>query len=118
MTGLLIKIFVCPTILIIASFILPNVHYSSAYQAAIVGLVLALVGHMMEVMLLREDTLVLSAVLDFFASTLIVYFVSAWLPNTTVTFPGAILTAVLLTIAEIPLHRYLVRSGQARKSAI
>jgi hypothetical protein len=54
--------------------------------------------------------------MDFAAATLIVYFVSLFLIGAEVTFFGALLTRLLLTITEIFQHRYLIQSGRTRKS--
>lgn len=116
MTGLIIKLIVCPLIVGFASVLLPNVHYVNFIQPIIVGLVLAIAAHLMEVFLLREKTLTFSTVLDFAAAILIVYFVSMFLPGAEVTFFGAVITGFMLTLSEIPQHSYLVRSGKAKKS--
>jgi uncharacterized membrane protein YeaQ/YmgE (transglycosylase-associated protein family) len=116
MTGLIIKLIVCPITVILASYIFPNVEYANLWQPIIVGLILAVSAHMMEVFLLKEGTFLTSTLMDFGAATLIVYFVSLFLVGTEVTFFGALLTGVLLTITEIFQHRYLIQSGRTRKS--
>jgi uncharacterized membrane protein YeaQ/YmgE (transglycosylase-associated protein family) len=116
MLGLLVKLIVCPLTVMFAAYILPNVNYTYWYQPVIVGLVLAVAAHSMELMLLREGTLWLSTFMDFVAGTLVVYFVSLFM-MATVTFFGAILTALLLTLTEIVQHRWLIRSGRTQKSA-
>ncbi|WP_205167878.1 DUF2512 family protein [Bacillus pakistanensis] len=66
--------------------------------------------------LLGKNTKTRSLFADFIASTLIVYLLSIFLDGAEVTFLGAILTAILLTLPEIPVHNYLVNSGRARKT--
>ncbi|QGH33985.1 hypothetical protein GI584_08095 [Gracilibacillus salitolerans] len=116
MMGLIIKLIVCPITVIIASLIFPNVEYANLWQPIIVGLVLAVLAQMMEVMMLKEDTFVLSTVMDFVAATLIVYFISLFFVNAEVTFMGALFTGVLLAITEIPQHSYLIKSGKIAKA--
>ncbi|WP_257348752.1 DUF2512 family protein [Pseudalkalibacillus decolorationis] len=116
MTGFLIKLVVCPIIVILAYLIFPNVDYANLWQAIVVGLVLAIGAHLMELFLLKETTMALSTIMDFVAAVIIVYVVSAFFPTAEVTFFGAILTAVLLTLTEIPQHSYLIKSGKTRKS--
>jgi hypothetical protein len=53
MTGLIIKLIVCPITVIFASYIFPNVGYTY-WQPIIVGLILAVAAHMMEVFLIKE----------------------------------------------------------------
>ncbi|WP_199622686.1 DUF2512 family protein [Paenibacillus alkalitolerans] len=115
MAGLFVKLIVCPLTVILASYLFPNVNYTALYQPIIVGLVLAVAAHMMEVFLLKEGTFWLSTAMDFIAATLIVYFVSLF-QAANVTFFGAILTAILLTLTEIVQHRWLIRSGRTQKA--
>jgi hypothetical protein len=116
MTSLWMKVVLCPLIVGISSLLFPNVYFNSLWQPIIVGLILAASGYLLEIVLLREKTMRLSLVLDFIASILIVYFVSLFLQGAVVTLLGAILTAVILTLPEIPLHRYLINSGKTNKA--
>ncbi|QYR21454.1 hypothetical protein KZ483_27965 [Paenibacillus sp. sptzw28] len=116
MTSLLLKIFVCPIAVIVSAWILPNVRYTALYQPIVVGLILAVVGTMMEYWLLKKGTVSTSTWLDFAASVLIVYFVSNWFAGAMVTFFGAILIGALLAVTELFTHRWLVRSGRTRKT--
>ncbi|XEC96648.1 DUF2512 family protein [Paenibacillus tarimensis] len=115
MAGLLVKIIVCPLTVMFAAYIFPNVNYTAFYQPIIVGLILAGAAHMMEVLMLKRGTFWTSTVLDFIAATLIVYIVSLF-QTATVTFFGAVLTAILLSLTEIVQHRWLIQSGRTRKS--
>lgn len=117
MTGIMMKIIICPLVVGLSAFIFPNVSYSQFYQPIIVGVILAVAGHLMELILLREETIIINDVVDFIASVIIVYFVSNLFLGAAVTFFGAILTAIFLTITEIPTHRWLVRSGRAEKTS-
>lgn len=114
MWGLLVKLIVCPLVIILANVIFANVNYTVLYQPIIVGLILALFAHMMEVMFLKRGTLWISTIFDFIAATLIVYLVSL-LQEAKVTFLGAILTAIILMVTEIIQHLWLIRSGRTKK---
>ncbi|WP_088104902.1 DUF2512 family protein [Halalkalibacter urbisdiaboli] len=116
MIGLIVKIFVCPITVMIASLLFANVYYAHVIQPIVVGLLLAFSGHMMEVIILKKSTLWLSAILDFVAATLIVYFVSLLFGTALVTFTGALLTALLLTFTEVIQHGWLINSGRTVKS--
>src|SRR5690625_6550498 len=74
MTGLIVKLIVCPIGIIFASWIFPNVNFAYWYQPIILGVVLAFVGYFMEVLMLREETNWLSTLIDFIVATAIVYF--------------------------------------------
>jgi uncharacterized membrane protein YeaQ/YmgE (transglycosylase-associated protein family) len=116
MLGLIVKLFVCPITVIIASVIFPNVYYANVIQPIIVGLVLAFSAHMMEVLILKKETFWLSTVSDFVAASFIVYIVSLFFATASVTIGGALLTAILLTITEIAQHRWLINSRRTQKS--
>ncbi|WP_373228942.1 hypothetical protein [Cohnella sp.] len=116
MTSLLMKIFICPIGVIVSAWLFPGVRYGAYYQPIIVGLILAVVGVLMEYMLLKKGTLWISTFMDFAASVLIVYFVSNWFPGAAVTFFGAILTGALLAITEHFTHLWLIQSGRTQKA--
>ncbi|WP_163969814.1 phage holin family protein [Oceanobacillus halotolerans] len=118
MTGLIVKLLICPIGLIIASWLLPNVNFTFWYQPILLGIVLAIIGYFMEVLMLREETKGLSLFLDFAASVAIIY-VGAWLMlGVSISFWGAILTAAILAITEIVQHNWLLRSGRINKEQV
>ncbi|WP_100405547.1 DUF2512 family protein [Bacillus solitudinis] len=112
MIGLIVKIFVCPITVMIASLIFANVYYANLIQAITVGLVLAVAAHMMEVLILKKRTFWISTIIDFFAAALIVYVVSGLFATSVVTIGGAFLTAILLTFTEVIQHSWLINSGK------
>ncbi|WP_047983386.1 DUF2512 family protein [Ornithinibacillus californiensis] len=115
MMGLIVKLIVCPLTVFLASVIFPNVNYTVFYQPIIVGFILAISAHMMEVVLLKEGRFWISTIVDFIAAALIVYVVSLF-QDATVTVLGAILTGILLTITELVQHQWLIRSGRNQKT--
>ncbi|WP_078548419.1 DUF2512 family protein [Litchfieldia alkalitelluris] len=116
MLGLIVKIFVCPITVLISSLIFPNVYYPNILQPIIVGVILAISAHMMEVVILKRGTFWLSTVTDFVAASVIVYFVSLFFVTASVTIGGALLTALLLTFTEVIQHNWLIKSGRTEKS--
>lgn len=114
--GLIVKLFVCPLTVIASDLLFPNVNYSNIYQPIIVGLVLAVMAHIMDVLLLKRGTFWMSNISDFIAATLIVYVVSLFFSGAVVTFFGAILTGLLLAFTEYVQHLWLLRSGKTKKS--
>ncbi|MFD0869379.1 Protein of uncharacterised function (DUF2512) [Chlamydia abortus] len=116
MASLIMKIIACPIGVLIAAWLFPNVDYGAYYQAIIVGLILAVVGVLMEYLLLKRGTLWTSTLMDFIASVIIVYFVSNMFAGASVTFWGAVLTGLLLAVIEYFTHLWLIRSGRTQKS--
>ena len=116
MTSLLLKLITVPLAVVVSSWIFPNVDYGAVYQPIVVGLLLAVIGLLMEYMLLQEGTVWISTLADFVTSVVIVYFVSNLFDNGYVTLMGAVWTSLLLSVIEYFLHRYLVESGKMKKS--
>ncbi|WP_230458988.1 DUF2512 family protein [Terrilactibacillus tamarindi] len=116
MTSFLLKIIACPVAVIISMFLFPGVNYDFIGQAIIVGVVLAIVGVVMEYALLKRGTLWISTAADFIVSVLIVYFLSNMVWGDTVTFFGATLIGLLLGVVEYFSHRYLISTGKTQKS--
>ncbi|MDL4839751.1 DUF2512 family protein [Aquibacillus rhizosphaerae] len=111
MSNLITKLIVCPIGVIIAWFIFP-IEFAYFYQPIILGAVLAIVGRMMEKIILRKETMTLALIADFLATAVIVYFVTPFFVGGQVNFWGAVLTALLLGVTEIPQHRALVKGKQ------
>ncbi len=115
MRGLLIKLIVSPLLVIVADALFAELYYPNLYQAILVGLVLAVVGHLMEVALLRRGTLWFTTLLDLLAMAVIVYASGFLLPGAAVTMLGAIFAAILVDVVEYLLHLWLVRNGRTEK---
>ncbi|MFY0545925.1 hypothetical protein [Brevibacillus sp. H7] len=116
MTGLLLKLFVGPLVVILADALFTELYYPNLYQAISVGVVLAVAGHVLEVMLLRRGTLWFTTLLDLLAAAAIVYASGFLLPGAVVTMLGAVFAAILIGIAEYLQHLWLIRSGKAEKT--
>lgn len=115
MTGLVLKLIVCPIIVFIADILLAQIYYPALYQPILVGLLVAVAGHVMEVFILKKGTLWLSNLADFAAATVIIYASPLFLPGARITLLGALFTAFLLNITEYVQHLYLIQSGKTKK---
>lgn len=69
----------------------------------------------MEVLLLRSTTITMSTVLDFLSSFVIVYLSKFFFPAATITFTGALLTALLIAVGEYVQHLYLTKTHKTQK---
>lgn len=112
--GLIVKLIVAPIGIILASWIFPNVNFEYWYQPVLLGFVVAIVGHLLEVAMLRKDTNWIMTILDFVISAAIVYFGALLFANSSVTFWGSLLTGALLAVAEYFEHNWLLDSHRAR----
>ncbi|UOE96098.1 MULTISPECIES: DUF2512 family protein [Bacillaceae] len=116
MLGLVVKLFVFPTFVILSSFIFPQVYYANLFQPIVVGLLLAVSAHIIELFILKKGTLWISTVADFVAITILTFFLSLILfPTSYVMLSGAMLTALVLSITEVLQHLWLIQSGRAIK---
>jgi uncharacterized membrane protein YvlD (DUF360 family) len=116
MANFLMKVIAIPILLMICAWLLPNVDYGAWYQPIVIGVLLAILGVMMEYLLLRKDTAWISTLADFIVNLLVIYYISNLYDGADVTFFGAFLTAVVLGIVEHVVHLWLIRSGRAEKS--
>ncbi len=111
MTGLIIKLIVCPSVVYLSSLLFNDlIFFSSFYQIIIVGIVLAVGAHIMEVWFLNKKTIWTSTGLDFVAATMIVYLSSFIFLDVKITLLGALITAFLLSITEVIQHYYLTNA--------
>ncbi|MGA9174750.1 MAG: DUF2512 family protein [Thermoactinomyces sp.] len=115
MVGLLLKLIICPIVVIFADRILSEVYFFNVYQAIFVGVLLALVGHLMEIAFLKRGRLWVNNVLDFVFASVIVYIGGLLLPGAYVNVFGAIVTGWLLAVTEHFQHRWLLQTGRTRK---
>jgi hypothetical protein len=114
--GLILKILICPAVVYLTDVATIDVNFASANQAVLLGLVLAVAGQVMELVLLKRGTLWFSTLVDFLAFIFIVYVGSWFLPGSYVTFVGALLTASFLAITEYLQHAWLIRTGRTKKA--
>src|SRR5690606_32185682 len=98
MVGLLVKLIASPITLLIASFLFQDVYYSSFYQPILVGLVLAVVGHLLELYLLKETSFWFMLLMDFVTAAFIIYISSFFFPYAQITWTGAFLAAFLIAL--------------------
>jgi Protein of unknown function (DUF2512). len=116
MTGIIMKLIICPLTLIVSNYLFTDVYYPYIYQPIFIGIVLAIAGNLMELSLLKPGTLLISTIADFLLSFVIVYFSQFILPESRLTLIGAALTSTLLALTEYFQHLYLIRSGKTIKS--
>lgn len=116
MTSLFIKLIICPLIVMASDFIFRDVYFPFFFQSLLVGLILAVLAHIMELLILGKGTFWISNVLDFVAALAIVYYSQFFLEGVVITPGGAFLTAVLLFISEYIQHLYLIKNGKVEKS--
>lgn len=117
MTSLLFKLITFPIGVLLASWLFGNVDYASFYQPLVVGLIAAVVGVLMEYVILRKGTLWLSLFADVIVGWVLIYVVSLMFEGARVTIWGALLTSILVGVIEYFIHTYLLKHDLAKKHA-
>lgn len=116
MSGFLVKIIVCPLIVYISGIFFRQVSFTALYQPIIIGLILAVAAHTIELYTLKPGTLWISTAIDFVTATPIIYIVPFFMKGLSISFGGAIFTALLFTITEVFQHSWLINSNKTVKS--
>jgi len=116
MTGILMKLIICPLALIFSDYLFTDVYYSYIYQSIFVGVLVAIAGNLMELFLLKPGTVLISTAADFLLAFVIVYFSQFLLSGSRITLIGAALISTLIALTEYFQHIYLTRSGKTKKS--
>ncbi|MGD8189908.1 DUF2512 family protein [Brevibacillus ginsengisoli] len=113
--GFIMKVILVPVLLVLSDYVFPNLNYGNLTQAVLTGLVIAVIGQLMEVMLLHKGTVFTSTVLDFFVSFLVIYLSQFVLAGTRITLVGAFMAALVIGVVEHVEHIWLVQSGRTEK---
>lgn len=116
MAGLLVKLLISPIVLLLSALLFRDVYYPSFYQPILVGLVIAIAGHIMEIYLLKRNSFWFLFILDYFTAAFLIYISSFFFPYSQVTWTGAFLSAFLFAIAEFFQHRWLIQTNRTVKA--
>ena len=115
MTGLLIKLVVCPIVVYLSGVFFSEVYFPAIFYPIIIGLILGVVAHMMEVWMLKPGSLWISTIVDFFVAAIVVYLLGLALPGVKITPIGAINTGLMFLFTEYALHIWLIWQNKTRK---
>ncbi|GIN56999.1 hypothetical protein J8TS2_13180 [Lederbergia ruris] len=115
MLNIILKIIVVPIVLILASNLLPGVYFPYLYQPIVTGVVLAIVGHLLEWALLKKGAFWITLGIDFVISAIFLYTFAYFYQDAYITVWGTVLTSAVLTAIEFLVHLWLIGSGRARK---
>ena len=114
MTGLIMKLIFTPFLLLATNYFL-GFNYTTT-QSVLVGFIIAVVGHMMEVLVLKRGTLWISTVSDLVVAFAIIYLSQFFFANVIVTLSDALITALILAVIEYLQHSILIKTGKTKKS--
>jgi hypothetical protein len=105
MVMLLLKLLIVPIVLFLADVMMVDVLFPSTWAIIGTGIALALLGLMMEALMLRRGTLWLTTVADWAVGAAVVYSSQFIFAGGFVSVVGALLTGGLLAIPEYFMHR-------------
>ncbi|WML35737.1 DUF2512 family protein [Clostridium sp. OS1-26] len=115
MAGFIIKIIIFPVILLLSNYIFTDISYPYFYQSIFVGVVLAAITHLIDLVLLRPGFLLINTICEFLAAFAVIYSTQFLLPGSSVNLIGALIAATILAIVEFFINRYLLTNTKLKK---
>jgi len=116
MVSFLIKLVTIPLVLLITINTSEQIGYREIWQPVVIMLLLIGIGLGMEYMLLKEKTLWLNTVADFFVSFIVLYFISNMFAGGYATIFASLILSLILTLCEYFLHRYLIQASRVGRA--
>jgi hypothetical protein len=89
-----------PLLLFLATKVSQDIEYSSLYQPILIGVILAVIGQLMEIKLYETRLLWLCLAIDFTAAIGIIYLSQFIFTNAFITPKAALMTAVIFFLSE------------------
>jgi len=117
MTSLFFKIVTFPLGALLAAWLFANVNFEHYYEPILVGLLAAVVGVLVEYVILRKGTLWLSTFSDVIINWVFLYVVANMFEGAYVTVWGALLTSLIIGAVDYFIHYYLIKNGLVKKHA-
>lgn len=111
MNSLLIKLLAFPAWLGVANFLFPDIEFTTPGALMLVGVVLAIVAHLLDLLLLRRVGVFWSAIADGIVFLLILANLRLIYPAVFLSFPAALWVAFFAAAGEYFTHLHaLVRT--------
>lgn len=113
MTGLMIKLIICPIMLIVSNYLFDL--QLTIIQGSIVGVTLAVFLHIIESIILNKNRIWINTIGDFITTGILVYLSQFIFRNTSIDAIKASLTAAFLTVTEYFQHIFHMETANAKK---
>lgn len=114
MVGFIIKIIVFPVVLLLSNYIFADISYPYFYQSIFVGVILAAIIHLIDLVLLRPGFLIINTIGEFLAAFAVIYFTQFLLPGASVNLIGTSISATILAVVEFFINRYLLANTKLK----
>lgn len=108
MISLVIKLVTLPLLFFAFEWLVPSFHYEHGWVALVTIVILIGIGRPVEKLFLTRRTFWLILLLDFISNVSVIWLIALLFNQSTVTFSGALMISILITIAEYFVHRLLV----------
>jgi hypothetical protein len=95
----------------LASLFIPGIFYPVWYQPVLVGLVVSILGRIIEKLILKPGTVWLSNIADAVLAAVIIYYSQNFFPGAWITWGSALITSLILGVIEYGVHTLLVRAN-------
>ncbi|AGK97247.1 DUF2512 family protein [Clostridium pasteurianum] len=100
MIRLINKLILYPVTLLIFNIILSGIDYSNAYEPIIIGLFLAVLSHILEIIILKKGTLWINTGIDYIATFLLIYLSQYIFNNSHIAIFPTLFISALISIFE------------------
>lgn len=100
MLSFIIRLFVTPLLLYLVTKVSQEVEYSSLYQPILIGVILAVIGQLMEIKLYETRLLWACLTIDFTAAFGIIYLSQFLFNHALITPKAALMTSVIFFLSE------------------
>src|SRR5690606_23030311 len=115
MTSLLFKLITFPLGTLLAAWLFANVNFEHYYEPILIGLMAAVVGVLVEYVILRKGTLWLSTFSDVIINWVFLYVVANMFEGAYVTVWGALLTSLLIGVVDYFIISYFIKQDVVTK---
>ena len=109
------KLVVTPIMMIICESLFDGINYINIYDSIFIGIGLAIVLQLIEIVLLTRETFWMNNIIDFIVIFVTIYGSQFIFSNAIITVNGVFLSAILMFIAEYYQHRYLIHTARVIK---
>ncbi|MBC2581127.1 hypothetical protein [Clostridium sp. DJ247] len=115
MIGFIFKIIVYPIILLISDYLFKDIYYSYTYETFFVGVLLAITIYLVELVLFRPGTLLITTAADFLSIFTVIYLSQFMFPGVTVNLIGCSIASTLLATIQFLQHIFLIYNYKTKK---
>ncbi|QOS99423.1 hypothetical protein JNUCC42_01095 [Brevibacterium sp. JNUCC-42] len=115
LNGFCIKLVVTPFLFLVLDNVYGGIYYPSWWEPVVTGVMVALLGQLMELMFLQPGTLWFTTLLDMIMCLVVVFFSKFIFVGTKMGMDGVFFIAVFFGLSEYFLHLWLIRSGRVEK---